>query len=76
MIAVYTTSSASDAYNFYTGQSSLNPTDEKHFGVGSAFLGSMKISGEYTGSVTVAGAASENFIVVVLNPSSGTTTAS
>ena len=74
MVAVYTTtSSADDAYSFYTGQSSLNPTGEKKVGVGSAFLGSMKISGEYTGSVTIAGADSENFIVVVLKPTTTTT---
>jgi hypothetical protein len=74
MVAVYTTSeSAAGAFSFYTGRSSLNPTDETKVGVGSAFLGSVKISGEFTGSVTIAGAEGDSYIVIVLNPATTTT---
>ena len=74
MVAVYTTSeSAADAFSFYTGRSSLNPTDTTKVGVGSAFLGSVKISGEFTGSVTIAGAEGDSYIVIVLQPATTTT---
>lgn len=80
MVGVFSTKeSGKDAYSFYTGESSLDPSDTKSAGVGSGFVGSMKIGGDYDGSVTVAGIESTTYIVVILNNegvgSSSTTTA-
>jgi hypothetical protein len=76
-VGVFTTKqSGSDAYDFYTGQASLKPTDQKSTEIGSAFLGSMKISGEDSGSVTIAELGGTTYIVAVLSPSGGTTTSS
>ena len=78
LIAVYTTSqAASDAFAFYTGSTGLNPSDASKAGAGSSFLGSVKVSGTYTGSVTVVGRGSSTYIVIDLEgsgSSGGTTT--
>lgn len=81
MIGVFsTTESGTDAFDFYTGETSLDPSDETSAGVGSGFAGSMKIAGDYDGSVTVAGIESTTYVVVILNnggvgSTSSTTTA-
>lgn len=78
MVGVFTTSeSAKDAFGFYTGDASLEPSNDRSAGIGSAFVGSVDIGGDYDGSVTVAGIESTNYIVVVLNTegtSAGSTT--
>ncbi|MFZ4518337.1 MAG: hypothetical protein ACOYOP_08105 [Microthrixaceae bacterium] len=77
-VAVFTTKeTGKNAFAFYTGNSSLNPTKPSSAGIGSAFAGSVDISGTYNGSVTVAGISDTTYIVVVLNTSGtggGTTT--
>lgn len=79
MVAVYTSKqSAKDVYDFYTGQSSLRPSDGKSAGIGDAFTGSLKIA-DPSGSVTVVGRDS-TYLVVVLDAggssASSSTTAS
>jgi hypothetical protein len=83
MVGVYTTKeSGQDAFDFYAKDDSLQPTNPKSAGIGSGFLGSVDIGGDYDGSVTVAGVSDTIYIVVVLNTdgagstSSSTTTAS
>lgn len=73
MVAVYTTSgSAEDAFNFYKTNSSLTVSDASGAGVGKAFIGKLKVSGEYDGSVTVVGRADSTYIVIVLkSPGAG-----
>ncbi len=77
-VAVFSTKeTGKNAFAFYTGDSSLNPTKPSSAGIGSAFAGSVDISGTYNGSVTVAGLNDTTYIVVVLNTSGsggGTTT--
>ena len=68
-----------DAFDFYTGNTSLAPTDVHSAGLGSAFVGSADIGGAQKGSVTVAGISGTTYIVVVLDTggtgsSSSTTT--
>lgn len=75
MVGVYTTKeSGKDAFDFYAKDDSLNPTNAKSAGLGSGFLGSVEISGDYDGSVTVAGLNDTNYIVVVLNTDGTSTT--
>ena len=76
MVAVYTTSeSPSDTYNFYKSNSSLTITSSKSAGGNNAFLGSVKLGGQYPGSsVTVAALSGSTYIVIVLKPASTTTT--
>jgi hypothetical protein len=80
MVGVFSTEqSGSDAFDFYTGNTSLAPTDVHSAGLGSAFVGSADIGGAQKGSVTVAGISGTTYIVVVLDTggtgsSSSTTT--
>ena len=77
MVGVYTTrKSGSDTFDFYRGESSLSPSDEKSTSVGSGFIGSMKISGRYDGSVTVAEVGGTTYIVAILTSGSATSTTS
>jgi hypothetical protein len=72
-IAAYTTSqSPSDAFTFYESNSKLTTSSGNSVGVGSHFLGAMKITAPYTGSVTVAFHSATTYIVVVLTSSSST----
>ncbi|MGI9578550.1 MAG: hypothetical protein ACR2OH_10150 [Microthrixaceae bacterium] len=67
MVGVYTTEeSGKDAFDFYSGESSLEPSSESSAGGDSSFLGSMDIGGSYPGSVTVAEIGGTTYIVVVL----------
>jgi hypothetical protein len=68
MVGVYTTKeSGQDAFDFYAKDDSLQPSNPKSAGIGSGFLGSVDIGGDYDGSVTVAGISDTIYIVVVLN---------
>lgn len=80
MVAVYTTSkSGKDTFGFYTGQSSLQPSDQKSTAIGNTYAGTMKIAKPDSGSVTVTELDGTTYIIVVLETSgstTGTTTAS
>jgi hypothetical protein len=77
MVGVYTvTGSPQEAYDFYRNDSSLNPSGASSVGAGQAFVGTMKISGSFTGRVNVASSGDTPYVVVVLgtsSSSSGTT---
>ncbi len=80
LAAVYTVKgSAESAYTFYKSNSALTVSDASSFGVGNAYVGKMKLSGSYTGSVTIAGRNDTTYAIIVLeNPpgsSSGSTPA-
>jgi hypothetical protein len=67
-VAVFTTpSSAQDVFSYYTSNSSLTTTGARSSGAGSAYVGSMKVTAPYTGSVTVASRSGTTYFVVVLN---------
>ena len=54
MIGVYSTSqSSTDTFNFYKSNSSLTVTSSKSAGVGSVYLGTIKLGGSYAGSSVV-----------------------
>lgn len=73
LVAVYTTTqSGKDTYDFYTGQTALQPTDQKSIG-STSFLGTMKIASPDTGSITVTEVSGTTYIVVLLK-TSGTST--
>jgi hypothetical protein len=73
MVGVFsTTGSASDAFSFYTTDSGLTTSDAKSVGVGSAYVGSLKFTAPFTGSVTVVSHDGNTYIVVVIkSPSAG-----
>ena len=76
-VGVYTTKeSGKDAFDFYAQDDSLEPTNPSSAGIGSGFLGSVDIGGDYDGSVTVAGISDTVYIVVVLNTDGGGSTGS
>jgi hypothetical protein len=67
MVGVFTTGeSGKDAFEFFTSDETLEPSDQKSAGLGSGFVGSVDIAGEFEGSVTVAAAGDTTYIVVVL----------
>lgn len=73
MIGVFsTTESGTDAFAFYTGESSLKPSSEKSAGGSSNFLGSMDIGGSYDGSVTVGEVSGTTYVVAILNSDGAT----
>jgi hypothetical protein len=66
-VAVYSTpTSGPDVFSYYTSNSSLTTTGAKSVGAGSAYVGSLKVTAPYTGSVTVAGRSDATYLVVVL----------
>jgi len=70
LVAAYTTSeSASDAFAFYTGNSKLTTSDQKSVGTGAHYVGRVKITAPYTGSVTVVSHSGTTYIVIVLTSS-------
>ena len=77
-VAVFsTTSTPKDTYDFYANNTALQPSEQSTVGLGAAFVGRMKISGTYTGSLAVVGRDSTTYLVVALEePSSSTTTSS
>lgn len=72
MVAVYTASgSAEDAFNFYKNNSSLTVSDTSSAGVGKAFVGKLKLGGQYDGSVSVVGRDTNLIVVVLKSPGAG-----
>ncbi len=76
MVGVFTSKeSGQDAYDFYTGESSLDPSSQSSAGGSSNFLGSMTTGGSYPGSVTVGEVDGSTYIVVILtNDGKGSST--
>jgi hypothetical protein len=71
-VGVFSTSQAAkDAFAFYSGNSSLAPSNAKSTGIGSAFVGTLTLGGSYDGTVWVGGYEGTTYIVVVLTGSSG-----
>jgi hypothetical protein len=67
-VAVYTTpSSAPDVFSFYTSNSGLTTTGARSAGTGGSYVGSMKVTAPYPGSVTIASRSDTTYVVVVLN---------
>lgn len=67
MVGVYTTDTpAPQAFVFYTSGAGMSTTDSKGVGSGSAYVGKMKITAPYTGSITVFTRNAQNYIVAVL----------
>lgn len=77
MVGVYTSrESASDVFDSYKSNTDLKPSDAKSLSPGSAFLGRMKISGAYDGSITVTSVDGTTYVVVVLKGGGGSASAS
>jgi hypothetical protein len=75
MVGVFSSSSPpKDVYDFYANNSSLHPTDKSSIGVGSNFVGRMRFSGTYTGSLTVVGRDTTTYLVVDIEMSTGNQT--
>jgi hypothetical protein len=73
MIAVYQSSgTGQDAFNFYKNNGSLTVNNPKSVGTGGAFVGSLELTGTYSGSVTVTGHNNQTYIVVYLKSGTGT----
>lgn len=72
MVGVYSTKeSGQDAFDFYSDESSLDPSSQTSAGGSSNFLGSMTIAGSYSGSVTVAEVDGSTYMVVILQTDGG-----
>jgi hypothetical protein len=72
MVGVFTTSQAAkDTLDAFSSEPSLSASDVKSTGVGSSFLGSLTLGGDWEGSVTVAGRQDSTYVVVVLTGASG-----
>ena len=66
-VAVYSTPTpAPDVFSYYTSNPRLTTTGARSVGAGASYVGSMKVTAPYTGSVTVAGQSEESYIVIVL----------
>ena len=67
LVAVYSTSTpAADTFSYYKSNSDLTPTGAKSVGVGGRYVGSMKVTAPYTGSVTVVARGGSTYIVTVV----------
>jgi len=72
MIAVFQSSEAGqDAFDFYKNNSALTVNNAKSVGAGGAFVGTLDLTGTYSGSVTVTGHNNQTYIVVYLHSSTG-----
>ena len=72
MIAVFQASgTGEDTFNFYKSSSDLTVKNPKSAGTGSAFVGRLELTGNYSGSVTVTGYNNHTYIVVYLNSATG-----
>jgi hypothetical protein len=77
LVAAYTTSQpASEAFAFYTGNSTLTTSGQKSAGAGAHYAGRAKITAPYTGSVTVVSHSGTTYIVIVLTSSASSPSAS
>lgn len=75
MVAVFKTdTSGQDTFNFYKTSSSLGVSGARSVGAGSSFVGQLRLSGSYSGSVTVLDHAGQTLIVIYLETGAGTTT--
>lgn len=73
LVAVYTsTGSGKDAFDFYTSQTELQPSEQKSLG-STNFVGTMKIASPETGSITVTEVSGTTYIVVILKTSGSST---
>jgi hypothetical protein len=67
MVAAYTTSaSAPDTFNFYRSNPQLTTSGASSVGARSTYVGSLKITAPYSGSVTVVSRNGSTYIVIVL----------
>ena len=75
--AVFTTTTPAPAvFSYYTSNRSLTTTGSRTVGAGSTYVGSMKVTAPYSGSVTVAGRNDATYIVIVLTVPSASPSAS
>jgi hypothetical protein len=75
MIGVFRTEEPGrDAFSVYTSDESLQPSGQRSAGAGSGFVGSVRISGTYEGSVTVVGLSGTTYVVVILRTEPGGST--
>jgi len=71
LVAVFTsTGSPQDAYTFYKDTTTFTVDDSSSAGIGSAYLGTVKFSGSYSGRVTVVSKGGATTIVIVLDAGS------
>lgn len=69
------TGSPEDTFAFYKDNNSLTVSDPKAVGAGSAYVGTLQLSGTYTGRVTVLSNDGTTYILVALQTAgTGTTT--
>ena len=75
LVGVYTTTQPpADAFDFYKNNASLTVTNPKSIGTGDAYVGTLDLSGSYTGNVTVVATGSGTHIVVTLKSGSSNAT--
>jgi hypothetical protein len=75
LVGVFTTSeSPQDTFDFYKSSTAFTVDDQKSAGVGSAYVGSVELSGTYEGRVTVLSRGGSTTIVIALDPGSDTNT--
>jgi hypothetical protein len=66
-VAVFSTTTAAPAvFSYYTSNRNITTTGARTVGAGATFIGSMRVTAPYTGSITVAGRSDATYIVVVL----------
>lgn len=67
LVAVYSTATPpAQAFSYYTSNPVLTTSGARSVGVGDGYVGSMRMTAPYTGSVTVAARSDTTYIVVVL----------
>jgi hypothetical protein len=78
LVGVYsTTDTPEHTYSFYRSTDAYNVDSSSTIGTGSAFAGTAKFSGRYSGTVTVVSRDEKTYVVVVLESGgTGTTTSS
>ena len=76
MVGVFSaTGTPEDTFAFYKDNTSLTVSDSKVIGAGSAYVGTLQLSGSYTGRVTVLSKDGTTYILVALQAAgTGTTT--
>jgi hypothetical protein len=66
-VGVFSSSgSARESFDFYTSDTSLGTDEVSTIGSGSTFLGTAKLTGDYSGQVAVTPSADGSYIIVVL----------
>ncbi len=75
LVGVFTGSmTPQDAFDFYKSSSAYTVDESQSLGAGSAYVGTVKISGTYTGRVTVLSKGGSTTIVIVIAAGSDATT--